>query len=48
MELFTIATLWKNYDRRVQPLDVTVINIEEKEGYTVEYVFFNGDPWSRA
>ena len=44
MELFTIATLWKNYDRRVQPLDVTVINIEEKEGYTVEYVFFNGDP----
>ena len=44
MELFTTATLWKNYDRRAQPLDVTVIDTEEKEGYSVEYVFFNGDP----
>lgn len=44
MELFTTATLWKNYDRRAQPLDVTVINVEKKDGCTIEYDFFNGDP----
>lgn len=44
MELFTTATLWKNYDRKAQPLDVTVIDTEEKDGFTIEYVFFNGDP----
>ena len=44
MELFTIATLWKNYDRRAQPLEQTVISSEEQADRTVEHVFFNGDP----
>ena len=44
MELFTTATLWKNYDRRAQPLEQTVISSEKQADRTVEYVFFNGDP----
>ncbi len=44
MELFTTATLWKNYDRRAQPLDQTVISSEEQADRTVEYLYFNGDP----
>lgn len=44
MELFTTAALWKNYNRRAQPLETTVIHSIEGDKYTTEYVFFNGDP----
>ncbi len=44
MELFTTAALWKNYNRRAQPLETTIIHSIEGDKYTTEYVFFNGDP----
>lgn len=43
MELFTTATLWKNYNRKSQDLDVTVIKQEDSGNCSIKYVYFNGD-----
>ena len=36
-------SLWKNYDRKVMPLDVTVIKESEEEGYCEKLVYYNGE-----
>ena len=43
MELITAQALWKDYDLRALPLSETVLSIEHKERYTIEYIYFNGE-----
>ena len=44
MELYTTASLWKNYNRKAQPLEVTEVSSMDLPSRTIKYVYFNGDP----
>ncbi|MBO5224126.1 MAG: hypothetical protein J6C23_06420 [Clostridia bacterium] len=43
METMSVSSLWRHYDRKALPLDVTVLKTAEEENCTIEYVFFNGE-----
>lgn len=43
METMSVSSLWRSYDRKALPLDVTVLKSFEEENCTIEYVFFNGE-----
>lgn len=43
METMSVSSLWRHYNRKDLPLDVTVLKREEEENCTIEYVFFNGE-----
>ncbi len=43
METMSVSSLWRNYDRKALPLDITILKSAEEENCTIEYVFFNGE-----
>ena len=43
METMSVSSLWRHYDRKALPLDVTLLKTAEEDNCTIEYVFFNGE-----
>ena len=41
-------SLWKNYDRKVMPLDITVIKENKEAEYLEQFVYFNGEASSNG
>ncbi len=43
MKTMSATSLWKQYDRKALPLDVTVLSTADEANCTIEYAFFNGE-----